>query len=141
MSDDRAHETDDRLEEAEAPAGASQPGTPVRRARTSGRSERAMPPSASSASAVSSVSSSGGAVSGKGHPTRARGATETRAAAPARLLRFLREVVSELRKVIWPSRRELIVYTAVVLVFVSFMVAFVALLDMGLGRAVLTVFG
>ncbi|MGH3528492.1 MAG: preprotein translocase subunit SecE, partial [Pseudonocardiaceae bacterium] len=62
-------------------------------------------------------------------------------AAPARLIRFLREVVSELSKVIWPSRRELVVYTGVVLVFVSFMVAFVALLDMGLGRAVLTVFG
>ncbi|MGH3598914.1 MAG: preprotein translocase subunit SecE [Pseudonocardiaceae bacterium] len=127
MSDDRAHETDDRLEDAEASAGAPQPGTPARRARTSSRSERAMPPS--------------GGVSGKGHPTRARGATETRAAPPARLMRFLREVVSELRKVIWPSRRELVVYTAVVLVFVSFMVAFVALLDMGLGRAVLTVFG
>jgi preprotein translocase subunit SecE len=53
----------------------------------------------------------------------------------------LREVVAELSKVIWPSRHELVVYTGVVLVFVSFMVAFVALLDMGLGRAVLTVFG
>ena len=135
MSDDRAHETDDRLEDAEAPAGTPQPGTPVRRARTTSRSERATPPTAPTAP------SSKGTVSSKGHPTRARGATETRVAAPARLLRFLREVVSELRKVIWPSRRELIVYTAVVLVFVSFMVAFVALLDMGLGRAVLTVFG
>lgn len=125
MSDDRAPETEDRLADADVP----QPGTPVRRARTTSRSAQAIPPSRE------------GAVSGKGHPTRARGATETRAAAPARLMQFLREVVSELRKVIWPSRRELIVYTAVVLVFVSFMVAFVALLDMGLGRAVLTVFG
>jgi preprotein translocase subunit SecE len=57
------------------------------------------------------------------------------------LIRFLREVVAELRKVIWPSRRELVVYTAVVLVFVSFMVAFVTLLDMGLGRVMLSVFG
>jgi preprotein translocase subunit SecE len=80
-------------------------------------------------------------VVGKGHPTRARNATAAKTAAPARLVRFLREVLSELSKVIWPSRRELVVYTAVVLVFVSFMVAFVALLDMGLGRAVLAVFG
>jgi preprotein translocase subunit SecE len=62
-------------------------------------------------------------------------------AAPARLMRFLREVVAELTKVIWPSRRELVVYTSVVLIFVSFMVAFVALLDMGLGKVVLSVFG
>ena len=80
-------------------------------------------------------------VVGKNHPTRARDATEVKTAGPARLSRFLREVVSELSKVIWPSRRELVVYTGVVLVFVSFMVAFVALLDMGLGKAVLTVFG
>ena len=42
-----------------------------------------------------------------------------------------REVVAELRKVIWPTRRELIGYTTVVLVFVTFMVAMVALLDFG----------
>jgi preprotein translocase subunit SecE len=82
-----------------------------------------------------------GALVGKGHPTRPRDATDTKVALPARLMRFLREVVSELTKVIWPSRRELVVYTGVVLVFVSFMVAFVALLDMGLGKAVLSVFG
>ncbi|MCA1481672.1 preprotein translocase subunit SecE, partial [Bradyrhizobium sp. NBAIM08] len=43
--------------------------------------------------------------------------------------RFLREVVAELRKVIWPGRRELITYTTVVIVFVAFMVALVAGLD------------
>ena len=118
MSDDRAHETADRLE-PEASPKVSEPV--VRRAR--------------------SAEAHGSGIAGKDHPTRARGATEAKTAAPARLIRFLREVVSELSKVIWPSRRELVVYTGVVLVFVSFMVAFVALLDMGLGRAVLTVFG
>ncbi len=34
---------------------------------------------------------------------------------PARAARFLREVRSELRKVIWPDRRETAIYTAVVL--------------------------
>jgi preprotein translocase subunit SecE len=34
-----------------------------------------------------------------------------------------------------------VVYTGVVLVFVSVMVAFVALLDIGLGKVVLSVFG
>jgi preprotein translocase subunit SecE len=55
--------------------------------------------------------------------------------------RFLREVVAELRKVIWPGRRELITYTAVVIVFVAFMVALVAGLDLVFAKAVLAVFG
>ncbi|MGH3764871.1 MAG: preprotein translocase subunit SecE [Pseudonocardiaceae bacterium] len=121
MSEDLAPETDDRLEQADAPQSAAA----VRRERSGGRPthvDRAGTP-------------------GKDHPTRTRGASDTKVAAPARLVRFLREVVSELTKVIWPSRRELVVYTSVVLVFVSFMVALVSLLDMGLGRAVLTVFG
>ncbi len=125
MSDDRAHETADRLEQPEASTNAPEPVAAVPRARSARRPDKAQ----------------GSGIAGKDHPTRARGATETKAAAPARLIRFLREVVSELSKVIWPSRRELVIYTGVVLVFVSFMVAFVALLDMGLGRAVLTVFG
>jgi preprotein translocase subunit SecE len=59
----------------------------------------------------------------------------------ARLLRFFREVVAELRKVIWPTRKELITYTAVVVVFVTIMVSIVALLDLGFAKAVLAVFG
>ena len=55
--------------------------------------------------------------------------------------RFLREVVAELRKVIWPSRKQLVTYTLVVLVFVSFMVALVALLDFLVGQGVNALFG
>ena len=36
-----------------------------------------------------------------------------------RIARFFREVVAELRKVIWPTRKELLTYTAVVIVFVD----------------------
>ena len=57
------------------------------------------------------------------------------------LRRFLREVVAELRKVIWPGRRELITYTTVVIVFVAFIVALVAGLDLVFAKAVLAVFG
>nr|WP_239029209.1 preprotein translocase subunit SecE [Pseudonocardia acidicola] len=53
----------------------------------------------------------------------------------------MREVVAELRKVIWPTRKELVTYTIVVLVFVSFMVALVALLDYVFGQAVMFLFG
>jgi preprotein translocase subunit SecE len=59
----------------------------------------------------------------------------------SRLSRFLREVVAELRKVIWPTRNQLVTYTIVVLVFVSFMVALVSLLDYVFGRGVLFLFG
>ena len=44
---------------------------------------------------------------------------------------FYRQVVAELRKVIWPDRQQLITYTSVVLVFVTVMVIIVALLDFG----------
>jgi preprotein translocase subunit SecE len=54
---------------------------------------------------------------------------------------FLREVVAELRKVIWPGRRELITYTTVVIVFVAFIVALVAGLDVLFAKGVLAVFG
>ena len=54
---------------------------------------------------------------------------------------YYREVVAELRKVIYPSRKELITYVVVVLVFVSAMTAITALLDFGFTRLVLAVFG
>ena len=64
---------------------------------------------------------------------------ERRARRPHR--RFLREVISELRKVLWPSRNELVTYTIVVIVFVVVMVSIVAGLDIGFAKLVLVVFG
>jgi preprotein translocase subunit SecE len=58
----------------------------------------------------------------------------------ARLSRFFREVVAELSKVIWPTRKELVTYTAVVIVFVSIMCALVTGLDIGFGKLVTFVF-
>ena len=43
----------------------------------------------------------------------------------ARMRLFLRQMVAELRKVIWPTRRELITYTWVVIVFVGVVTAIV----------------
>ena len=54
---------------------------------------------------------------------------------------FFREVVSELRKVIWPTRKELITYTAVVIFFVLVVMAYVTGLDFIFSKAVLGVFG
>jgi preprotein translocase subunit SecE len=58
-----------------------------------------------------------------------------------RMVQYYREVVSELRKVIWPGRHELFTYVVVVLVFVVFVTALVATLDYGLTKAVLSIFG
>ncbi|QTI70619.1 preprotein translocase subunit SecE [Gordonia polyisoprenivorans] len=58
-----------------------------------------------------------------------------------RIWLFLQQVVTELRKVIWPSRRDLVVYTAVVLVFVIIMTAFIFGIDLGFAKGVLWLFG
>ncbi|HVF05363.1 MAG TPA: preprotein translocase subunit SecE [Frankiaceae bacterium] len=58
-----------------------------------------------------------------------------------RIPRLYREVAAEMRKVIWPTRRELLAYSTVVLVFVTAMVLLVAGLDFGFTKAVLAVFG
>ena len=58
-----------------------------------------------------------------------------------RLVQYYREIVSELRKVIWPGRNELVTYSIVVLVFVVVITAIVGVLDYGLTRAVLGIFG
>ncbi|MFD3592818.1 preprotein translocase subunit SecE [Nocardia sp. NPDC058640] len=58
-----------------------------------------------------------------------------------RLLEFLTQVVAELRKVIWPNRKQMVTYTAVVLVFVVFMVAFIAGIDVAFVKGVDWLFG
>jgi preprotein translocase subunit SecE len=53
---------------------------------------------------------------------------------------YLKQVVDELRKVIWPNRKEMVTYTSVVLVFLVFMAGLIALADFGLAKLVLVVF-
>ena len=54
---------------------------------------------------------------------------------------FYRQIVAELRKVVWPTRTELFTYTSVVIVFVLCIIGIVALLDFGFSHAVQAVFG
>ena len=54
---------------------------------------------------------------------------------------YLKQVVAELRKVIWPNRKQMGSYTSVVLAFLVFMVTFIGLVDLGLAKLVLWVFG
>lgn len=55
---------------------------------------------------------------------------------PARLAEFLKDVRSEMRKVVWPSRPEVQSTTAVVLVTVFIFAAYFWLVDTIIGRAI-----
>ena len=54
---------------------------------------------------------------------------------------FVRQVIAELRKVVRPTRNELVTYTTVVLVFVLAVMSYVSALDFGFGKLVLWAFG
>jgi preprotein translocase subunit SecE len=54
---------------------------------------------------------------------------------------FLRQVAAELRKVIWPTRNELVTYTVVALTFIIFMVVIVTSLDYGFTKLMFWIFG
>jgi preprotein translocase subunit SecE len=53
---------------------------------------------------------------------------------------FYRQVVAELRKVVWPTRDQLSTYFLVVMVFVVVMMAIVSGLDLAFGKLAFAVF-
>jgi preprotein translocase subunit SecE len=53
---------------------------------------------------------------------------------------FYRQVVAELRKVVWPTQKQLVTYFIVVLTFVLVMMAVVTLLDLGFGKLMFEIF-
>jgi preprotein translocase subunit SecE len=59
----------------------------------------------------------------------------------SRMSLFLRQVMQELRKVVAPTRKELLSYTGVVLVFVIIMMLLVSGIDQVFGWLVVFVFG
>jgi preprotein translocase subunit SecE len=74
----------------------------------------------------------------KGAPTTKR----DRPVKPERTtpIKFVRQSIGELRKVVYPTGQQLINYFVVVLVFVLFVIAYVSLLDLGLGWAIFKIF-
>jgi preprotein translocase subunit SecE len=79
-----------------------------------------------------------------GTATRTRAVRRTRTEAPGILgwlVRRFRETVAELQKVIWPTRKELLTYTSVVVVFVALIMSIVAGLDTGFAKLMFAVFG
>lgn len=57
-----------------------------------------------------------------------------------RILQFFREVMAELKKVVTPTRKQLVNYTLVVLGFILFMMLLVTALDLVFGKLVGFVF-
>lgn len=55
--------------------------------------------------------------------------------------KFFKDVVSELKKVTWPSRKNLISYTIAVLVFVAIMMIVIYGIDSGAAAAIQAIFG
>nr|WP_277497502.1 MULTISPECIES: preprotein translocase subunit SecE [unclassified Nocardioides] len=53
---------------------------------------------------------------------------------------YYKQVVAELRKVVWPTQPQLVTYFIVVMVFVLVMMVLVSLLDLGFGRLSFEIF-
>lgn len=64
------------------------------------------------------------------------GSSQKRTSVPV----FYRQVVAELRKVVYPTQEQLVTYFIVVMIFVAFMMTLVSLLDLGFGKLVFAVF-
>ena len=134
-ADSAAEELESRDDTVEA-ADASDELRPT--GKRSGRGRR------SSASAVDtkdgdSESDGGSAVAVK--ERKVKKASEQSSNPFVRIWVFMQQVVSEMKKVIWPTRRETITYTIIVLVFVVVMTAFIFGIDIGFAKLVLWILG
>ncbi len=54
---------------------------------------------------------------------------------------FYRQIIAEMRKVVWPNRSDLMSYTSVVIAFVVIMIGIVTVVDYGFTSLVKYVFG
>jgi preprotein translocase subunit SecE len=69
-----------------------------------------------------------------------RGSRDSRTDKRTSLPTFYRQVVAELRKVVYPTQEQLVTYFFVVMAFVVFMMAFVSALDLGFGKLIFAIF-
>jgi preprotein translocase subunit SecE len=74
---------------------------------------------------------------GRATPKRDGGAAARKRTGP---VTFVKESVGELRKVVYPTGPQLANYFVVVLIFVLFVIAFVSVLDLAFGWAILKIF-
>lgn len=97
--------------------------------------------SAGSARAAARASARSGVTPGKGRATRSRNQQDKRPNIFMRIIHYLREVFGELRKVIWPTKNEMVTYSIVVILFLVFMITMIWALDIGFARLMLSIFG
>ena len=69
-----------------------------------------------------------------------RGPQEKRSSGRTSVPTFYRQVVAELRKVVWPTQEQLVTYFFVVMVFVIVMIGIVSALDLAFGKLVFAIF-
>jgi preprotein translocase subunit SecE len=93
-----------------------------------------------SETAPTAASDAGGSAARTSAPKSSRKPAERRGLF-ARIALFWRQVVAELKKVVRPTRSELVTYTSVVLVFVVIIMAFVTIVDFGIGKLTFWIFG
>ena len=77
---------------------------------------------------------------GKKHESRKHKDSETRNPFK-RASNFVQESIAELRRVVWPTQKQVVTYTIIVLVFVTFMSLLVSAIDILVGRGILRIFG
>ncbi|MFI2754360.1 preprotein translocase subunit SecE [Cellulomonas sp. P22] len=94
-----------------------------------------------SESAPAAASGAGGSAPRTDRPRTARSDDPGRRTFFARVALFVRQVIAELKKVVRPTRSELVTYTGVVLVFVVIVMAFVTVVDFGIGKLTFLIFG
>jgi preprotein translocase subunit SecE len=54
---------------------------------------------------------------------------------------FLRDVVSEIKRVSWPTRKELTRYSVVVVITVIFIAIYFAIIDLGISKIIRMILG
>lgn len=59
----------------------------------------------------------------------------------ARIVLFFRQVIDQMSKVVWPTRKELLGYFVAVLIFVAVIMAYIGVLDLAIANLMLLIFG
>ena len=92
---------------------------------------------ASKSGEIEPAGSSGRVKKDKATPKQKRDAAEHHRTGP---VTFVQQSVAELRKVVYPTGPQLANYFVVVLIFVLFIIAYVSLLDLGIGAVIFRIF-
>ncbi|WP_420111717.1 preprotein translocase subunit SecE [Pseudactinotalea sp.] len=137
VTDDVTDEPSDAVEHTDDEPDADEADSADKELVPAGKSERPAAKKRSGGQAARSASPTR-------RPTGARGPQakkEERRGPIAAIVLFVRQVISELRKVVTPTSKELVTYSAVVIVFVLIVMAYVGVLDFAVGKLILWAFG